>query len=228
MTLYAAADSTDIQPLSHAAAVPRAGILRSKRGQCQTICKHRAVVIIVRDNVLIAEPASEPIATRARTGRRWTPPSPGRSFEGVLDFLVSAPEGLVEEADPEFDAERPRARVGVVEVLVHRHARRNVHRVSRLPVDALAVDHRIAVAFEDVQHRFSMRVLVASRMGCLLEDVRDRRGLRAEAVRLVGGALAASHEDPDARMTVRALARLVVLVPGETSRPLVDRIFEVE
>src|SRR5712692_3393410 len=118
MTLYAAADSTDIQPLSHAA-VPRAGILRSKRGQCQTICKHRGARS-PRETARLNRRSSGPSrsAMRRRTRRRWTPPSPGRSFEGVLDFLVSAPEGLVEEADPELDAERPRALVGVVEVLV--------------------------------------------------------------------------------------------------------------
>src|SRR5712691_4710296 len=213
MTLYAAADSTDIRPLSPTAAVPRAGILRSKRGQCQTICKHRST-ITAREH--------------ERSESKRSTVSPGRGRERVLDPLVSAPEALVEEADPELDAERPRARVGVVAVLVHGHAGRDVYRVAGPPVDAFAVDHRIAASLEDVQHRFGMRVLVAARVGRLLEDVRDRRGLGAKAVRLVGGALAASHEDPDARMTVGALARLVVLVPGETSGALVDRIFHVE
>src|SRR2546430_16228556 len=113
-------------------------------------------------------------------------------------------------------------------MLVHRHARRNVHRVASLPVDPLTLDHRVAASFEDVQHRLGVGVLVAPRMRRLLEYVRDRHGLRTEAVRLVGGALAPSHEDPDARVTVRTLARLLMLVSGETPRAPAEGVFEVK
>ena len=112
---------------------------------------------------------------------------------------------------------------------VVRHAGRHVDRVTCLPFVALTIDERIAASLEHVEHRLAMGVAVALRMRGFLEDRRHRDRLRAKAVRLVGGTLAAAHEDPDAGMPVRALVGLRVRVrdPGVAARVLVHGVLEV-
>src|SRR5205085_1481049 len=113
----------------------------------------------------------------------------------VLLLLVAGPERFIEVANAELDAECARAFVRIVEMPVMRHARRHVDRVACLPLVALTVDERISASLEHVEHGLGMGVAVALRMRRFLEDRRHRDGLRAKAIRLVGGALAAAHED---------------------------------
>src|SRR6476620_1111602 len=123
----------------------------------------------------------------------------------MLDLGEALPEWLVEIADPELDAQRPRALVRWVEVLVPRHAWRHVDGVPGLPVVVLVVDLGEPNPLQHIQHRLGMGVAVRGRVRDLFEDVGHRDRHRFEAVALVARALAASHQDVDRSMAVRVL-----------------------
>src|SRR5579883_469740 len=137
----------------------------------------------------------------------------GNGFGGepVLHFVEALPQGLVEVARAELDAQRSGAAVGVVEVLVHGHFRRHVHGVAGDPVVALAVHLGVAAALEHVQHGLGVGVGMAARLGRLFEDVGDGHGFGLEVVGLVAQALAAAHQDVDGAVAMALVADAVAV-----------------